>query len=55
MEINTVGPFLEYYEKIVGRDQKLSTNFIYGIQKAEVEDKFIFQIELNYLIHNSHI
>lgn len=32
---HSTSSILEYYEKIVGRDQKLSTNFIYGIQKAE--------------------
>lgn len=32
---HTTSSILEYYENIAGRDNKLSTNFIYGIQKAE--------------------
>ena len=32
---HTTSSILEYYEKASGRDQKLSTNFIYGIQKYE--------------------
>ena len=31
---HSTSSILEYYENISGRDQKLSTNFIYGIQKA---------------------
>jgi C1A family cysteine protease len=32
---HSTSSILEYYEKIMGRTQDLSTNFIYGIQKSE--------------------
>lgn len=32
---HSTSSILEYYENIAGRDQRLSTNFIYGIQKSE--------------------
>lgn len=32
---HSTSSILEYYENICGRDNKLSTNFIYGIQKSE--------------------